>query len=90
MESVEITTPITCTDQGVYLLTYTKDTRPCSTVVPTYAGECGDHSSIMRRYASHMATATQPIQEEDTVKPAGIYGWLPQWFSNVTDRENQE
>ena len=58
---------------GVYLLTYTKDTRPCSTVVPTYAGECGDgdHSSITRRYASHMATATQPIQE-DTVKPVGM------------------
>jgi len=69
-QSVNITTPITCTDQGVYLLTCSKDSGKCRQVVPTYVGECGDgeNSSFTHRYATHLGSAIQPCQE-DTVKP---------------------
>lgn len=71
-QSVDITAPITCTDQGVYLLTCSKDSGKCRQVVPTYVGECGDgeSSSFTHRYASHLGSAIQPCQE-DTAKPVG-------------------
>ena len=44
-ETVEITSPITCQDKGVYLLMCEKDTRECNKVFPTYVGERGDWES---------------------------------------------
>ena len=77
-QTVEISTPITCTDEGVYLLFCAKDNGECRRVVPTYVGECGDGvtSSFTHRFATHMGSATQQSQE-DTSKPVGRHFRLP-------------
>ena len=71
-ETVKITAPSTCTDQGVYLALCKKDCGRCSQLAPIYVGECGDgeHSSFTHRFASHLGSSTQPCQVE-TVKPVG-------------------
>ena len=71
-EKVEISSSITCTDQGVYLLACKKETGLCVGVAPTYVGECGDgaQSSFTHRLAGHVGSALQQCQD-DTVKPVG-------------------
>ena len=77
-KTVTISSNITCTDKGVYLLYCGKDNGLCSKVHPTYVGECGDGetSSFTHRLASHLGSATQPCQS-DTVKPVGQHFRLP-------------
>jgi hypothetical protein len=77
-KTVRISTPITCTDKGVYLAFCKKDTGQCSQVAPTYVGECGDgeNSSFTHRFSTHFGSATQPCQV-DTVKPVGRHLRLP-------------
>ena len=66
-ETVEITSPITCQDKGVYLLMCEKDTGECNKVFSKYVGECGDRESSS---FTQMGSATQTCQA-DTVKPGG-------------------
>ena len=77
-KTVNISTPITCTDKGVYLAFCRKDNGQCSQVAPTYVGECGEgeNSSFTHRFSAHLGSATQPCQA-DTVKPVGRHFRLP-------------
>ena len=77
-KTVSISSPITCTDKGVYLAFCKKDNGQCCQVAPTYVGECGEgeHSSFTHRFSTHLGSATQPCQV-DTVKPVGRHFRLP-------------
>ena len=75
---VNITSPITCSDVGVYILLCKKSSGQCQALCPTYLGECGDgdNSSFTHRFAGHLGTATNPSQA-DTQKPVGCHFRLP-------------
>ena len=75
---VRISRNITCTDVGIYLLLCKKKSGSCSTLHPTYIGECGDgyNSSFTHRLAGHLSSANDRSQE-DTDKPVGRHFRIP-------------
>ena len=81
--TIQISKNITCTDVGVYLLLCRKNSGQCLNIHPIYVGECGDGvtSSFSHRLSSHLASATNPSQEE-TTKPVGCHFRLPGHCTN--------
>ena len=77
-QSVNMSSNLTCSDKGVYLVICTKDTGPCNQVCPTYVRKCDDghSSSFTHRFAHHLGSAMQPGQV-DTVKAVGRHFRLP-------------
>ena len=75
---VRISRNITCTDVGIYLLLCKKKSGSCSTLHPTYIGECGDgyNSSFTHRLAGYLSSANDRSQE-DTDKPVGRHFRIP-------------
>ena len=75
---IDIEQNITCTDIGIYILLCRKQTGACSTLHPTYVGECGQgpNSSFTHRLSKHLQSATNR-SEVDTEKPVGRHFRIP-------------
>ena len=76
-KTVNISSNITCTDKGVYLLYCGKDNGLCNKVHPTYVGECGDGetSSFTHRLASHLGIFHSPVYHSHLKQNRQIATW---------------